>query len=416
MFALPDILGQLARPVVGVDRAALATGLRQLADLRAAVMACESRLLAEFESTGGPAADGAADTAGWLRSATGVSAREAAHRVKIARAVQAQPAVGAALDAGTITPEHAGVIARTLARTPQLAGRTEELVAAGQGVAADLFANHARGVELRAARDAGADAGYAFQRRAVTVHHHEDGTSVIHARLTVDGAAEVMAMVDAIAEELWRADHPNAATSQSGARDADVTQRRADALVEMSRRVTAVGPGSGRRTRARLMVLIDHATLRQDVAAAGMAVLEDGTPIPATTARRLACTAGIYPWVLGGASVPLDHGRRRRFASDAQWDALIMRDGGCVVGDCSRPWQWCDAHHLEDWDEQLGPTNLENLALVCERHHHLVHDHRWTLRRTADGGYECRSPNGHLTLTRPPRDALRHAPPCVGAA
>jgi len=30
-----------------------------------------------------------------------------------------------------------------------------------------------------------------------------------------------------------------------------------------------------------------------------------------------------------------------------------------------------------------NPTNLENLALVCGRHHRMLHEDGWTLERTA---------------------------------
>ncbi|HKJ12719.1 MAG TPA: HNH endonuclease signature motif containing protein, partial [Ornithinimicrobium sp.] len=39
---------------------------------------------------------------------------------------------------------------------------------------------------------------------------------------------------------------------------------------------------------------------------------------------------------------------------------------------CSVPPHWCDAHHLE-WFSRGGHTDLNNLALLCRRHHTLVH-------------------------------------------
>lgn len=37
------------------------------------------------------------------------------------------------------------------------------------------------------------------------------------------------------------------------------------------------------------------------------------------------------------------------------------------------PPQWCDAHHL-DWWSRGGHTDLAHLALLCGRHHTIVHD------------------------------------------
>ncbi len=61
---------------------------------------------------------------------------------------------------------------------------------------------------------------------------------------------------------------------------------------------------------ATVVVTMTHESLLGDLRAAGLC---DGTRISAGEARRLACSAGIIPVVLGGASEPLDVGRQRRF-------------------------------------------------------------------------------------------------------
>ncbi|HIM85069.1 MAG TPA: DUF222 domain-containing protein [Acidimicrobiia bacterium] len=59
------------------------------------------------------------------------------------------------------------------------------------------------------------------------------------------------------------------------------------------------------------------------------------------TARRPACDAAIIPMVLGGASQPLDVGRRRYRINPAQQRAQVVRDGGSVWTGCDRPPGWC---------------------------------------------------------------------------
>jgi hypothetical protein len=46
----------------------------------------------------------------------------------------------------------------------------------------------------------------------------------------------------------------------------------------------------------------------------------------------------------------------------------------------------CDAHHLRSW-LQGGPTELENLTLLCARHHRLVHRSEWTVTLVNDTAY-----------------------------
>jgi hypothetical protein len=81
----------------------------------------------------------------------------------------------------------------------------------------------------------------------------------------------------------------------------------------------------------------------------GTAALPSGDEVSVSEARRLACSAGVVPAVLGGASVPLDLGRSARLFDRRQRLALTLRDGGCVFPGCDRPPGWCEAHHVNPW-------------------------------------------------------------------
>jgi hypothetical protein len=113
-----------------------------------------------------------------------------------------------------------------------------------------------------------------------------------------------------------------------------------------------------------------------------------------TATRRL-------PPILGGAPTqPLEVGRTTRVIQPAQRIALAVRDGGCVVPGCDRPLAWCEAHHLWHWVHG-GPTDLDNLVLVCRAHHRAVHEGGWRLTR---------GPDGRLTATPPHRRLHRRQP------
>jgi hypothetical protein len=51
---------------------------------------------------------------------------------------------------------------------------------------------------------------------------------------------------------------------------------------------------------------------------------------------------------------------------------MIVRDGGCVATGCDIPHRWCDAHHILHWIDG-GGTDLDNLILLCRRHHTMWH-------------------------------------------
>jgi hypothetical protein len=48
------------------------------------------------------------------------------------------------------------------------------------------------------------------------------------------------------------------------------------------------------------------------------------------------------------------------------------------------PAAWADAHHLVHWADG-GPTDLANAALLCGRHHTVVHQRRLAASTTQDG-------------------------------
>jgi hypothetical protein len=52
--------------------------------------------------------------------------------------------------------------------------------------------------------------------------------------------------------------------------------------------------------------------------------------------------------------------------------------------DCHRPLAWCEGHHLDHWLDG-GPTDLDNLILLCRAHHRAVHEGGWRPTRQPDG-------------------------------
>ncbi|MHB8466281.1 MAG: HNH endonuclease signature motif containing protein [Acidimicrobiales bacterium] len=60
---------------------------------------------------------------------------------------------------------------------------------------------------------------------------------------------------------------------------------------------------------------------------------------------------------------------------------------------CDRPPGWCQAHHIIWWTKD-GPTDLDNLALLCSHHHHLVHEGGYRLHRGEDDALRFVFPDG----------------------
>lgn len=128
--------------------------------------------------------------------------------------------------------------------------------------------------------------------------------------------------------------------------------------------------------RAQVAVTIPLDWLRAQV---GHAEFDTGRPLDPAAARRLACDAQVLPVVLGTRGEPLDLGRAAYAVTEALRRLLVLRDRGCAHPGCSRRPRRCHAHHIRHWIDG-GPTEPDNLVLLCRYHHHLVHHGGWEIR------------------------------------
>jgi hypothetical protein len=137
---------------------------------------------------------------------------------------------------------------------------------------------------------------------------------------------------------------------------------------------------------ATVVVTMSVDTLRGGLAHA--TVTGTGIDLSSGAGRRLACAAGVIPATLDGKSRVLDLGRRSRLATSSQRLAkLIEQEGLCAIEDCDRPASWADAHHWKKRWADGATTNLDDLILICPRHHTLAHLPGRTVRPVQDGGY-----------------------------
>lgn len=153
--------------------------------------------------------------------------------------------------------------------------------------------------------------------------------------------------------------------------------------------VSRGGPSLSLRNRIMVMAHTDAITgadpaARCEIPGAG--------PIPRSELERLACEAEIFGVLFSGDGQPLWHGRQLRTVSPQQWRALLARDRGCVL--CGAGPGYCHAHHIVAWTAPArGPTDIDNLVMVCNRHHRLIHQHGLTLARGPDGGWIASAPD-----------------------
>jgi hypothetical protein len=116
------------------------------------------------------------------------------------------------------------------------------------------------------------------------------------------------------------------------------------------------------------------------------AVLPGHTSLTVRDARRLACDAHLLPAVMGTNSKPLDVAMPSYVVPAHMRRGLVLRDRGCTFPGCAKPASACDSHHVLEW-LRGGPTELENLVLLCSHHHRLIHRSEWTAKLVNDWAY-----------------------------
>ena len=173
----------------------------------------------------------------------------------------------------------------------------------------------------------------------------------------------------------------------AGAAYADETGRPhhtriADAFVELCQAYNA-GTVTGGRERPKVMMSVPFETVVERGAARGVIIGVDAT-ISGETVRKMCCDAELNRVVTRGKSTILDYGTTTRLASDAQYYAMVARDGGCRWPGCERPPGWSEVHHIDEVFLDDGPTDLNKLCLNCSTHHDYVHHKGWKYIGDAD--------------------------------
>lgn len=133
---------------------------------------------------------------------------------------------------------------------------------------------------------------------------------------------------------------------------------------------------------------------------AGSSRVDEGGLIAPETARVLAGRASGWDRLFirpeTGQVVAVDRYRPSR----EQRRALVGRDVTCRFPGCLTPARGSDIDHTREY-ARGGPTEVSNLAHLCESHHMMKHHSGWGLRQLPDGVLEWTSPAGRVYADEP---------------
>jgi hypothetical protein len=332
------------------------------------------RRMMRFENGGGYYGTGTFGTKSWLYYKCNLAYSAASDQFEVARQLGILPATKEAFADGEISYKHAAMIARTAEKLGDKMDAQAESILVNAAKELDPLRLRRLTLQLRHQLDADTvleDANEAHASRFLSLSQTLDGVFYLNGRLGPEGGATLQTALNALSG-------PPALDDQRTPK-----QRRADALVELARQQLDAGelPEVGGQ-RPHLSVIVEMSTLAKQPGSPA-ADLAWGEPIPAETARRLACDAAITPILYGSESNQPVADRTTRTISGSQRKALGVRDRGCRFPGCDRPPAWTDAHHIHHWADG-GNHQMHNLVLLCRRHHRMVHEEGWRLTWTQD--------------------------------
>ncbi len=319
--------------------------------------------------------EGATSTAAWLTERFGLSDASARSLVALSAQLYEHPVFGEAMRSGEISLDKARAAAdlATASDSGRFVTDAEVLEQARQSQVRDLaqMTRSSKGTS-------DADSLNRHDRRYLRCN---DTKRTISAQLPDDQYALVRSALEREA----------ARVKSDGETPHD--QRMADALVRICRQGRAQGDSGND------ILIVAHADLSLLRGGAGRAELERQGLISPEAARRLACDAQVALAIDDAFGHTMVEGRAQRFPTDQQRREVWRRDRACRFPGCANS-LFTNVHHIVHWVDG-GMTDLDNLVLLCNHHHHTVHEGRWQISG---------NPNGILKFLGPTKRAMTSKP------
>ena len=326
-------------------------------------------LIAEVHRRGAWREAGARDMAQWLWMRYGLSDWKARRWLAAAHALETLPCTAEALATGALGIDKVVELARfaTPEEEAQLLRWAREVSCGAIRKRGDLA--------LRTAEEA----VQADDSRAVTWWYFDDDRRfALEAELPAAQGAVVAKALSRLADDL---------PAMPGEEDAYfAAARRADALVALCSARVAADPDQDRAT------VVVHARSDASGAVVGPAEIEGGPSIAHETLERLLCNGRVQTVVEDAAGRVFGLGRLTREPPAWMVRQVRYRDRECRFPGCGAT-RFTQAHHVRFW-RRGGRTDLENLLLICSFHHRLVHEHGWSVARSAGGDVRWLRPDG----------------------
>jgi len=328
-------------------------------------------LVREFDERGGFLKWGLHNCAEWLAWRCDLSMTTALEKVRVAHALKSLHEISAAFATGELSYSKV----RSLTRVAHANNEAQLLAFALRHTAAHV-AERCR--ELRCGSvDSIDSAARAYGNRGLRIRRdHSRHLMTITVDLPMDTGELVEKALDkARDDEVLQV--PDLA-------DTSWSVRQADAFVNV---VSGYLPNDASATTNDNYIVTVH--VDQTALAGG----EGRAALPIESVKRLCCDGQAVVITEDDQGEPLNIGRKTRIVPAAIQRALRARDNNCCTFPGCRSRRYLHSHHVEHWSNG-GETRLDNLMLLCTRHHTLVHEGGFRIEKDFSDGWYFVRPDG----------------------
>jgi hypothetical protein len=335
--------------------------------------------------------DGATSVEAWAAERFGISAATARAYSHVADKAPQLPHLVGSLCAAEISFDKVRTVVDVA--TPDT---DRELCAQAKELGVRELAEVAR---TAAARARSASVSFSRSEHDSRYVRFNDGHRTVSMQLPTEAYAQTKACVGAWAETIPDAD-----------KKIPLDQRRCDGFMAM---VEVATPGRGPQEVAgpsealsapKPFLVVAHVPLEDLVDEDGepgelAAELEHDGLIDLETVRRIACDATVVVALDDALGHTMYEGRARRFPTGAQRREVIRRDRQCRFPGCANA-TFAAVHHVVPWNLG-GGTDLDNLVLLCQHHHGVVHRNGWSMTGNPNEELRIENPGGRVSVSRP---------------
>jgi hypothetical protein len=314
-------------------------------------------MIREFDERTGWLQWGLSNCAEWLAWRCDLSLTTAREKVRVAHALKALPAIAGSFASGELSYAKVRALTRVADRDSEQALLEFALRTTAANVAErcrELRNGNVQSIET-AAR------AYANRSLRIRRNQHRETMTV-----TIDLPMDTGELFERALDRARDDESPQVPDPEKPS----WSTRQADAFVNL---VTGYLSGESGESSDRYLVTVH-------VEQSALAGRDGRAGLPIESVKRLCCDNHTVVVTENDQGEPLSIGRKSRVVPKAIQRAVRARDKRCCTFPGCNNRRFLDCHHVEHWSDG-GETSLDNLVLLCTRHHTLVHEGRFRIEK-----------------------------------